>query len=74
MPIFELLSSPGQFMPKFNNNIFAQQLSQKEDSISAVVNAAAQAGQNGGKIAATSMRSIRDHPCESSPAPGCVSP
>ena len=67
-------AEPSQFMPAFNNSIFNQKLSQTETSVGAIVNAAAKAGKNGGKIAATSMKSIKDHPCEKSPAPGCVSP
>ena len=68
------LPTPSKFMPTFNNGIFAQQLATKENSISSIIAAASAAGQKGGKIAATSMKDIREHPCESSPAPGCVSP
>jgi hypothetical protein len=65
---------PNQSMPAFNVSIFNQELSQTQGSVCAVVSAAAKAGRNGGKIAATTMKSIKDHPCEKSPAPGCVSP
>lgn len=67
-------SRPSRFMPAFNKNMFDQELLQTQGSVGAVFSSAANAGKNGGKIAATVMKSIKDHPCEKSPAPGCVSP
>eukprot|EP00277_Geminigera_cryophila_P001930 CAMPEP_0179433180 /NCGR_PEP_ID=MMETSP0799-20121207/17631_1 /TAXON_ID=46947 /ORGANISM="Geminigera cryophila, Strain CCMP2564" /LENGTH=61 /DNA_ID=CAMNT_0021210975 /DNA_START=170 /DNA_END=355 /DNA_ORIENTATION=- len=61
-------------MPAFNSSIFASQLKSTENAVDTVVNAAAKVGSNGGSIAVKAMKSIRDHPCESSPAPGCVTP
>jgi hypothetical protein len=55
---------PNLSMPALDNSIFNQELSRTQGSVGAVVSAAAKAGRNG----------IKDHPCEKSPAPGCVSP
>eukprot|EP00284_Hemiselmis_tepida_P012986 CAMPEP_0174915194 /NCGR_PEP_ID=MMETSP1355-20121228/650_1 /TAXON_ID=464990 /ORGANISM="Hemiselmis tepida, Strain CCMP443" /LENGTH=70 /DNA_ID=CAMNT_0016160043 /DNA_START=232 /DNA_END=444 /DNA_ORIENTATION=- len=65
---------PAQFMPVFNNNVFGQSLADTENSLRTVVASAAKAGQFGGSVAAKSMKSIKDHPCDKSPAPGCVTP
>lgn len=65
---------PTQYMPSFNTGVFAQQLANTKESTVDIINAAARAGQKGGFIAAKSMKSIRDNPCEQSPAPGCVTP
>ena len=45
-----------------------------ENAVDSVVKAATKVGNKGGSIAVKAMKSIRDHPCESSPAPGCVTP
>jgi hypothetical protein len=63
-----------QFMPAFNKKAFDSELASTMGSTQAIVNAAAKAGKSGGNIAAVSMKSIRDNPCEKSPAPGCVTP
>jgi hypothetical protein len=63
-----------QFMPTFSKQAFDSELASTMSSTQAVVNAAAKAGKTGGTIAAVSMKSIRDNPCEKSPAPGCVTP
>ena len=45
-----------------------------ENAVDSVVKRATKVGNHGGSIAVKAMKSIRDHPCESSPAPGCVTP
>ena len=60
--------------PEFNAGMFNQQLAKTVDKTSVVVNQAQRLGTNGFKLAKASMKSIRDHPCEQTPAPGCVIP
>eukprot|EP00287_Rhodomonas_sp_CCMP768_P003225 CAMPEP_0196721192 /NCGR_PEP_ID=MMETSP1091-20130531/3843_1 /TAXON_ID=302021 /ORGANISM="Rhodomonas sp., Strain CCMP768" /LENGTH=75 /DNA_ID=CAMNT_0042062621 /DNA_START=70 /DNA_END=297 /DNA_ORIENTATION=- len=61
-------------LPVFNNGTFNSQFQQTMDATSAIVQAAAKAGQKGESLAVKSMKSVLANPCEESPAPGCVTP